>query len=157
MAGIYDYGGSLSITNGTIVGNSSAAGTGGGRGAGVRGTGATAVITMVNVSTTGNSVTGATTVGAGYALTSSGVGTFTNCNTYGNTPSDYSGVVDPTGTVGNLSVDPLYSDTSASDPYDWDLTLQSSSPLIDAGVSSIVDPDCSIGDIGGFGGSGGAW
>ncbi len=157
MAGIYDYGGSLTITNAAIVGNTSAAGTGGGRGAGVRGTGATASITLVNVTNTGNSVSGATVVGAGYALTSSAVATFSYCNTWGNSASDYTGVVDPTGTGGNLSVDPAFVNDTAADPLDWDLTLDSSSPLIDAGSPSIVDPDCSVGDIGAYGGSEGAW
>ena len=66
-------------------------------------------------------------------------------------------MTDPAGTGGNTAVDPDFTDTSATNPDDWDLTLSASSPLIDAGSPSIEDADCSVGDVGAFGGSQGAW
>jgi len=157
MAGIYVQSGELNVTNGTVVGNTSDAGLGGGRGAGIRASGSAASITMVNVTNSANTNTGGTTVGGGYAITSSASASFAYCNTYGNTPSDYSGISDPTGSGGNTTVDPMLADTSSTDPADWDLALDPSSPLIDAGDPSIVDPDCSVGDVGAFGGPAGAW
>jgi len=76
------------------------------------------------------------------------------CNALDNTPDNYHGFTDPTGTDGNISVDPLYLDTSSSDPLEWDLHLDPSSPLVDAGDPTILDPDGSPSDIGAFGGPG---
>ena len=73
-----------------------------------------------------------------------------SCNIFGNSPSDVSGFTDPVGTDGNISVDPMFLDTSAIDPLEWDLHLDLASLLIDAGTST--DPDGSPGDIGPFGG-----
>jgi hypothetical protein len=57
-----------------------------------------------------------------------------------------------------LAGDPLYTDVTGSDPTDWDLTLQSTSPLIDAGDPTILDADGSTSDIGAYGGPlGGSW
>ena len=79
-------------------------------------------------------------------------------NAYGNIPDDYSGFTDPIGTNGNISVDPGFLDTSASDPADWDFHLSDTSLLIDAGDSAILDPDSTTSDIGAFGGPGaGEW
>lgn len=64
---------------------------------------------------------------------------------------------DPTGTNGNISVDPLFMDTSSVDPSDWDFHLGPGSPLIDAGDPSILDPDCTPSDIGAYGGAMGRW
>ncbi len=49
---------------------------------------------------------------------------------------------------------PEFLDISAMDPVDWDLHLGSSSPLIDAGDPSVLDPDGSPSDIGAYGGPG---
>ena len=64
---------------------------------------------------------------------------------------------DPTGSDGNISVDPEHVDVSSSDPEDWDLGLQASSPLVDAGDPGLSDPDGSASDIGAYGGPGGDW
>ena len=114
------------------------------------------VAAKVNVTSTGNSVTGSSTLGAAYAI-GGATPSFTNCNTWNNSPSSFSGMSDPTGSVGNISADPDFSDTSSADPDDWDLTLQTSSPLIDAGSSALVDPDCSVSDIGAYAGTTGWW
>ena len=51
-----------------------------------------------------------------------------------------------------LSEDPLYVSMDVFDPVDWDLTLQPGSPMIDAGVPWILDPDGTASDIGAYGG-----
>lgn len=75
-------------------------------------------------------------------------------NVFANTPTDYYGFADPTGTNGNVSVDPDFLDITAADPLDWNLHLNLMSPLIDAGDPSGMDPDGSRSDIGVYGGSG---
>lgn len=59
---------------------------------------------------------------------------------------------DPTGTNGNLSVDPDLWYLAALKPSLWDLHLAPSSPLINAGNPGITDPDGGPSDIGMFGG-----
>jgi hypothetical protein len=73
-------------------------------------------------------------------------------NVFANTPADYFGFTDPTGTNGNISGAPDFLDTIAADPLDWDLHLSLTSPLIDAGDPSVLDPDGSPSDIGAYGG-----
>ena len=78
---------------------------------------------------------------------------FVACNLYdGGDESLVVGQDDPLGTNGNISADPLYLDVSGADPLSWDLHLDESSPLIDAGSEEILDPDGDPGDIGIFGG-----
>ncbi|MBL9139077.1 MAG: right-handed parallel beta-helix repeat-containing protein, partial [Verrucomicrobiales bacterium] len=60
-----------------------------------------------------------------------------NNNVYGN-DANYVGIIDPTGTAGNVSAEPLF----ASDPASGDARLQSTSPCHDAG-----DPGSAIGDV----------
>ncbi|HEY3267491.1 MAG TPA: choice-of-anchor Q domain-containing protein, partial [Armatimonadota bacterium] len=55
-----------------------------------------------------------------------------NCDVYGNSAYNFSGLADPTGTNGNISADPMLS-TFASG-----LHLQPGSPCIDAGDDSVV-------------------
>lgn len=72
---------------------------------------------------------------------------------YENAGGNYSGMTDPTGTDGNIAVNPeflLYSADIDSDR--WDLHLCPGSPLIDAGDPSILDPDGTRSDIGAYGG-----
>ena len=61
-------------------------------------------------------------------------------------------MIDPTGSDGNISADPMYIDTSATDARYWDLRLDESSANIDAGDASLEDPDGSPSDIGAYGG-----
>ena len=78
---------------------------------------------------------------------------FYNCNIYNNQPTDFwHGMTNPIGTDGNISVDPMFLDTSSPDPLDWDLHLDQASPLVDAGDPSTLDPDGSPSDIGAYGG-----
>ena len=83
-----------------------------------------------------------------------GTPTISYCNAFANTPDDYADFTDPTGTNGNISVDPLHLDTTSSDPLEWNLHLDPASPLVDAGDPSVLDPDGSPSDIGAFGGPG---
>ncbi len=72
-----------------------------------------------------------------------------NC-VYGNTAYDYSGIADPTGTNGNISLDPLFVRPAspgtdgqwgtADDDY-GDLRLLAGSPCIDAGDNMAVPAD----------------
>jgi len=71
---------------------------------------------------------------------------------WGNTPDDFDGIADPTGTFGNVSVDPQFANTNPLDTLEWDLHLQVGSPLIDVGDPSILDPDGSQSDLGVYGG-----
>jgi hypothetical protein len=77
----------------------------------------------------------------------SGAATFRYSDVWGNTPADFADT-DPTGTDGNLSVDP---DLLGDDGH-----LAATSPLVDAGDPTLVDPDGSPADIGPFGGPGAA-
>lgn len=63
-------------------------------------------------------------------------------------------------TDGNIELDPLFvSFTDNDNPLDDDLSLQASSPCVDAGDPSLVydDVDGSINDMGAFGGALGDW
>ncbi len=97
-------------------------------------------------------VAGNTSTGGVGGISSDGDATpdFDYCDVYGNSPNDVSGLTYPEGVDGNLSVDPMFLDTSAVDPLEWDLHLDTASSLIDAGYST--DPDGTPGDIGPFGG-----
>jgi len=70
----------------------------------------------------------------------------------------FQGMDDPTGSEGNLSVDPQLLDTAVPDPAAWDLHLGAASPLIDAGDPALLDPDGSTADMGAYGGpAAGQW
>ncbi len=69
---------------------------------------------------------------------------------HGNGPEDWLGIADPSGTDGNLDVDPAFLASGTTWWEDWDLHLSSTSPLVDAG--SDTDPDGSPADIGAYGG-----
>lgn len=66
----------------------------------------------------------------------------------------YCGMADPTGQDGNLAVEPRFLNSVLC--QEWDLHLQTISPLIDAGDPNLVDPDGSPSDIGPYGGEGAA-
>ena len=144
--GLYLMGYSATLTNVMVVANTST------HGAGIYLEGADPVLT--NVVIVGNE---AGDFGGGiHANPSSPSISF--CNVYGNLPEDYYDLTDPTGTQGNLSVDPVLLDTSDPDPLAWDFHLDTASPLVDAGEPTYLDPDASISDLGIFGGpQAGAW
>jgi hypothetical protein len=74
--------------------------------------------------------------------------------TYSNVSSvstgGYAGMADPTGTNGNLDVAPLVVSAGRFSVLEWDLHLQTGSPLRDAGDPSIDDPDATVSDIGAY-------
>jgi predicted outer membrane repeat protein len=129
------------VTNSTIIDNSAAITWGGIYLSGDD-------ITLVNVSVTGNT----SPEGGGIHLNTGTAPVVGGSNVYGNSPEQYSGFADPTGTDGNLSTDPQHVDTSSPSPAHWDLHLEAWSPLIDAGDPTILDPDGSPSDIGAYGG-----
>lgn len=75
---------------------------------------------------------------------------------YLNGSSPFYGVTTPSAADANLFVDPLYTDTSATNAWDWDLSLAAGSPAIDAGDPAVLDADGSRADIGSRGGPGGS-
>ncbi len=80
--------------------------------------------------------------------------TFRYCDVYGSSEADFQGVYTamPTvGSVGNVSVDPLF--VAHTDSLNYDYHLQTSSPLIDAGDPGMVDPDSSRINMGRYGGT----
>jgi len=54
---------------------------------------------------------------------------------FGNTTANYSNIIDPTGTNGNISVDPLFVNRTGNN-----YRLAAGSPCIDAGSDLIVSP-----------------
>ncbi len=142
----------VSVTNASIHGNSATAeGT-------VYGVGVDTLndseVGLINVVVSDNTASAETIDGTGVSATD-GVVTLSYCDVYNN-DTDFYGIDDPTGTDGNISTDPGYTDVSSADPLDWDFTLDSASSLIDAGDPSIDDPDGSTSDIGAYGGEGAA-
>ncbi len=93
---------------------------------------------------------------AGYGIYADGTvrtAFFLYNDVYGNAAGQWGGgVTSPTGTNGNLEVDPLFVAYSADgDPSNDDLSLAAGSPLIDAGHPSWTDEDGSTSDMGAYG------
>ena len=141
-------GGALDLSNLTIHGNVVDAGTGHVY-AGVL-FDSDGQISMINVSISDNSVSG----GSMDASVGYGANSFEYCNIYEPDEPAFWGMDDPTGIFANISTDPLFTDVTATNPWDWDLTLQPKSGLIDVGHPKLPDADGSIGDIGAYGGPG---
>ncbi len=138
--GIYAESSSATVENSIFAGNSST------------GTGGIYVHSILIVTNTVVVDNQGAYYGGGVQGHHSGTYIFSNNDVYSNSPDDYHDIDDPTGTDGNISVDPLFLDLSSPDPLDWDLHLDLSSALIDAGDPTILDPDGSPSDIGAFGG-----
>ena len=119
--------------------------------------GASDVLTVTNVTFTGNACTGATSA-AGQAVSLYAADAPTVAWTYNNIfdqPTDaFDGMDDPTGNNGNVSEDPKYVSTSGT-PSNWDLRLSVRSDLVDLGDPSILDADGTTSDIGAYGGPAG--
>jgi hypothetical protein len=131
------------ITNSVFVGND-AAGQGGGLWVGNY-----AAPDLISVIVADNT---ATNGGGIYQGTASA--TLMYCDAWGNSPDDYDGLTDPTGTDGNQSVDPEFLDVTDPDALYWNVHLSSTSTLIDAGDPAVLDSDGSPSDIGLYGGPG---
>jgi hypothetical protein len=89
--------------------------------------------------------------GGGGALVSvsddSGAPDWTYNDAWDNGESPWEGMADPTGTLGNFSEDPEFTDVSVPD-----LTLSSDSPCVDAGKPGSFDGNGSVADLGAYGG-----
>ncbi|MFH1467830.1 MAG: MopE-related protein [Pseudomonadota bacterium] len=130
------------------------------QGAGIYAGSSTLVLT--NTAVVSNTLHGGSPEGGGIYATSDSTVTLVSSDAWGNSDGDYAGFVDPTGTAGNLSVDPEFLDIGSGscwdDPFGRDLHLAVTSPLIDAGDPDILDPDGSPSDIGIYGGAAaGSW
>jgi len=178
------YNGRIEITNGVFAGNRGQAPSG--SSVDIRGLIAGGIVSsfsLENVTIVGNEVDagGGTALGGLFFVEDGFSGSLNNVTMTSNTFDDtsivasvawgsvaqshsnvydmdtprYSGS-DPTGLLGNISVDPGFVDVSSSDPTVWDLQLDTGSLLIDAGDTAILDPDGSTSDIGAHGGPGAA-
>jgi hypothetical protein len=80
-------------------------------------------------------------------------------NVYGSDGGDFSGVTDPTGSNGNISVAAGFTSWTNDDTDNDDLSLSGGSALINAGnpSSAYNDTDATRNDIGAYGGPGGNW
>ncbi len=78
-------------------------------------------------------------------------------NYYDNSPTSYDFYWSDSTSApsGSYSEDPVYSDLSSGTPTDWDLTLDSTSGLVDGGDPSILDADGTTSDVGAYGGPAG--
>jgi hypothetical protein len=74
----------------------------------------------------------------------------TYSDVWGSTDENYQGMVDPTGSEGNISGDPRFVSVSQGD-----FELKSSSPCVDSGHPNLSDTDGSRSDMGATGGPGG--
>ena len=172
--GIVAWGSTSSLTNGRVVSNES-----GWSGGGIRLSGYTG--SVANFSVVANVATspyagGGISLGYSFpALTnvviawnsapvSGGIGahdgsvaTLVSCDLWANDPDDFGYHPNPTGTDGNVQIDPGFLAGTATNPIYWDLHLSATSPLIDAGDPTVLDPDGSPSDIGAYGGPLGAW
>ncbi|RMD97116.1 MAG: hypothetical protein D6812_15815, partial [Deltaproteobacteria bacterium] len=135
---IYAEAGEITLTNVTIHGNrtgnegENSVGSQGGSGAGIyREQEVTLHLFNVTFSknTTGGSPGHEGEGGALWLVKAGDEIRYTNA--WMNEPQNYAGS-DPTGTGGNISVDPEFVDISGTDPLSWDLHLSETSPLIDA-------------------------
>lgn len=115
-SGVYNYGAPISVINCTITGNSYGINADGGT------TGVTNCIVAYNQ-------TGLRRAASTVPLTPS------HSDVYGNTTADFSGIGDSTGTNGNISLDPLFTNRGSGD-----LHLLAGSPCINAGDIAAVTP-----------------
>ena len=139
--------GTLDMTNATLGGGSAPSGGG----LSLSGTGAATVL---------NTIIYGSSSGVGVLAESTATYTSAYSNVYGNADGEYSGVTDPTGTDGNLSEDPTFTDVTDDGSYsndDW--SLSAASPSLDAGhpAPEYEDEDGSRNDQGAFGGPDGDW
>ena len=146
----------VSFTNTDVVNNSlSGVGSYGG---GIYAEGASTT-TLLNTTLYGNGLGGTIHAGgAWYAIDTSTSIDATYSDFYGNSTTEFVGLASPVGRDGNLGVDPLYVNVATRRGTDYDLSLGTGSPLINAGDPSILDVDGSVSDLGAYGGpEGSGW
>ena len=137
----------LRLVNATVAGN-----TTDGWGAGVY-LESESSIELTNVATTLNVAdTDGDGFGRGGMIINNSFGLLNHCQVWGNEPGDYCEMHDIEEPVPRIEEDPLLLDTSGLDHATWDVHLTETSPLVDAGDPTLLDPDGSRSDIGVFGG-----
>ena len=143
------------LSNVAVVGNSASGDTVQGTGVYLDGVGS---FELVNTIVAHQRVSATTTnVGdALYVTVSSTNVDVHHSDFWDNGSSAYEGLTPDTGDH-NLFVDPQFVDVSGDTGLDWNLTLDTGSPLIDAGDTGLTDPDGSTSDIGAYGGPDGDW
>ena len=146
--------GGMLIADGTAsLVNTAFAGDSGTSGGGLMTSGASAL-------SLANSIVYGTLTGAGIHIGGSSSFTGSYNDVYGNAVSNYAGIVDPSGTGGNISTDPLFVAFSADGNLDNDdFHLTSSSPCVDAGdpATGYDDADGTRNDMGAYGGPQSDW
>ena len=172
--GATDYGGSVilyaentaTLTNVSIANNTSSAAIcyncGGLQVYSGNGAGVTVTATNVDISGNGTTDTEPTIYNTSYVSCLFGSDEdilLTYSNLYGNTSGGAGAgdCTDASSWTDNIASDPGYTDTTATDAADWDLSLASGSALIDAGDPAILDTDSSTSDIGSHGGPNANW
>ena len=141
-------GSTIEVTNATIVGNEVDAGTGLAYGAVMDSADSGTILNNVTVSAnvaSGDEVYGSIAVDSNF---------WTYSNFYDQATPLFGDGLEPVGTADNIGVDPDFTTISARYPWDWDLTLDPGSLLIDAGDPLILDADGTRSDIGAYGGPG---
>ena len=117
--GIFCTSSSPTILNNTIAGNSAIAG------GGIRCSGSSPAIANTIIAFNSSGI---------YASSGSALSLHSNC-VYGNLSSNYSGLADPTGSNGNVSVDPRLAPLQYGNAH-----LQPDSPCVDAGDDGVPQP-----------------
>lgn len=133
--------GTLDVTNGTVSHNTADAG-------------GALYLSGSATGTVDSSILSWSLYGEGVLGDSAATYTGTYSNVFGNYGGDYSGVTDPTGTAGNISGDPRFTDAPS-----LDFSLVGASPSVDAGdpAAAMDDADGTANDQGAFGGPMGVW
>ncbi len=145
--GLFLIDGTASVTNATIAGDDAV--TGGG-----------IYVSGSSVLTLMNSIVYGSISSVGILVDSGAGFTGSYNDAYANLAGNYSGVSDPTGSDGNVSVPPMFvAYTDDGVLTNDDLHLNRYSTLIDAGnpSASYDDADGTTNDIGAFGGPGSDW
>ncbi len=127
--------------------------------------GSGSTMTVLNSAIVGNSMSTVTSTKYAsllYNSSSSNSWTFAYSNLYENSGGNYT-IYDAgsegstSGMTGLIQSDPDYTDVTSSDPTEWDMSLQGSSPHVDAGDPELQDTDGTVSDIGAYGGPGSSW
>ena len=145
--------GNVTLDHVDIYGNAVSAPTAQGGGIHLSGS-----LTATHTNVVANELTGTALQGSGLFAAAFAPLSWSYNNTWMNTGAEtFFGTADPTGTNGNLAVDPAYVNASGPDPLAWDFALQPSSPVSDAGNASGCDVDGSVCAFGAYGGPDGGW
>ncbi len=132
-AGFCLYSSSLTFTNGVVDGNVSDGGKGG-----------AFYLSDSSIVVTNSVVSRNSALSGSVIWADGGTATFRSSDVWSHSGTEFAMIANPLGSGDNLQVDPQF--------LDGDYHLEADSPLVDAGDSTIVDPDGSASDIGVFGG-----